>query len=278
MMPGGQTVRNATLKPRSRTFGQAGSAVTSPALAAHAGLVQTSPMTLFRISLLAALIAIVSGCGFHLRSRIMLPADVGPVQVTSRTSYSTLAEQVANGLRASGASIAPEDATDVAALSIISERWGNRAIAIDANGRAQEYSLRFAAIFMLTRADGSVLVPQQVIELSRDYVSPPQNATGTDTEREILAEELRREMAASILRRVDSVVRARLQNPVQDPAAPTSTSTSDSEEMTMPAPAQDGDAPASLQLEAQPPAASEAMPAPVEASPAVEPAHSDDPT
>ena len=55
-------------------------------------------------------------------------------------------------------------------------------------------------------ADAVTLV--EVIELSRDYVSPPQNSTGTTTEREVLADELRREMAASILRRVDGVVRS----------------------------------------------------------------------
>ena len=61
-------------------------------------------------------------------------------------------------------------------------------------------------MFVFKRADGTDLVPQQVVELSRDYVSPPENATGTTTEREILANELRREMAASILRRVDGVI------------------------------------------------------------------------
>lgn len=54
-------------------------------------------------------------------------------------------------------------------------------------------------------------MPQQVIELSRDYVSPPTDATGTTTEREILANELRREMSASIIRRIDSVVRAEIE-------------------------------------------------------------------
>ena len=41
---------------------------------------------------------------------------------------------------------------------------------------------------MFRRADGSILVPQQVVELSRDYVSPPVNVTGTTTEREVLAD------------------------------------------------------------------------------------------
>ncbi|HHW4675446.1 MAG TPA: LPS assembly lipoprotein LptE, partial [Xylella fastidiosa subsp. pauca] len=35
--------------------------------------------------------------------------------------------------------------------------------------------------------------------------------TGTTTEREILANELRRDMSASILRRIDSVIRSRLE-------------------------------------------------------------------
>ena len=57
-------------------------------------------------------------------------------------------------------------------------------------------------------ADGSDMVPQQVIELSRDYISVPTNSSGTEGEREILSRELRREMAASILRRVDAASRA----------------------------------------------------------------------
>lgn len=94
---------------------------------------------------------------------------------------------------------------------MLSERWGDLPIAIDSQGRAQEYSLRYAVIFIFRREDGSELVPQQVIELSRDYVSPPTDATGTTTEREILADELRREMSASIIRRIDSVVRAEIE-------------------------------------------------------------------
>ena len=71
-------------------------------------------------------------------------------------------------------------------------------------------------IFSFTHPDGTVLVPEQVIEISRDYVSEPIDATGTATEREILADELRREMSASILRRIDSVIRARMQEKPAD--------------------------------------------------------------
>lgn len=176
-------------------------------------------MTRFRLLLPLVLVFSLAACGFHLRNHIALPADVVAVKVVSNVRYSQLTELVERGLETAGATIAPEAQEDVATLRILSERWGDQPIAIDELGRAQEYSLRYAAIFVFQKADGSVLVPQQVVELSRDYVSPPQDATGTTTEREILADELRREMAASILRRIDGVIRS---TPVAPPpvAAP----------------------------------------------------------
>ena len=151
----------------------------------------------------------LGACGFHLRERIALPEDAPPVRVLSSTPYSALVALLERNLRNAGAAVAEgTDNTDVLRLEVLSERWGDLPIAIDERGRAQEFSLRYATVFTAVRADGTVLVPQQSVELARDYVSPPENATGTSSEREILADELRREMAASILRRLDSVVRA----------------------------------------------------------------------
>lgn len=150
----------------------------------------------------------LAGCGFHLRDRLALPDDTPPVRVISTTPYSELVTILERNLRNAGARVAEAEAKGVARLEVVSERWGDLPIAIDERGRAQEFSLRYATIFSFRLADGTELVPQQSVELARDYVSPPEDATGTSTEREILADELRREMAASILRRVDSVVRA----------------------------------------------------------------------
>lgn len=174
-------------------------------------------MIRFRLPVLVLALVFLAGCGFHLRNRIALPSDLGPVRVVgASTSYSALVTSLSRGLQAAGATLAAppgEDAAtsedaQVATLRIMSERWGDLPIAIDQFGRSQEYSLRYAVVFAFKRADGTDLVPQQVVELSRDYVSQPDNATGTTTEREVLADELRREMAASILRRIDGVVRS----------------------------------------------------------------------
>jgi len=160
---------------------------------------------------------LISGCGFHLRNSLTLPEDTPAVRVESVQPYSELAKLLRRRLQAIGATVLSENGPTLSAddpsqtfarLAIHAERWGELPTAIDTGGRAQEYRLRYAVIFSFILADGSVLVPQQAIELSRDYTSQPTDATGTSTEREILAQELRRDMAASILRRVDSVARA----------------------------------------------------------------------
>lgn len=167
----------------------------------------------------------LSACGFHLRNTLTLPEDAPAVKVDSAVRYSELVKHLNRGLRASGASVIEDEAPvaegrqPFAHLRIRSERWGDLPIAIDGRGRAQEYSLRYAVIFSFAHPDGTVLVPEQVIEISRDYISQPSDVTGTATERELLADELRREMSASILRRIDSVIRARLQESAASPDA-----------------------------------------------------------
>ena len=112
---------------------------------------------------------------------------------------------------------ATEDTTDATVLDLLGEQWGDRPIALDELGRAQEYSLRYAVTFEVRKPDGTTPVPRQTIELARDYVSNPVQSIGTEGEREILQGELRREMVASVLRRLDAVARR-----ATDVPAPTS--------------------------------------------------------
>ena len=75
-------------------------------------------------------------------------------------------------------------------------------------GRAQEFSLRYAVVFSMRRGDDTVVVPQQAVELARDYLAPAVDSIGKASERELLVRELRRDMAAAILRRVDAATKS----------------------------------------------------------------------
>jgi len=160
-------------------------------------------------ALLLATFAVLSGCGFHLRGALSLPPGLEEIQIKARDPYSALARSLERSLVHNGVTVVPATDRDayVAVLDVLSERWASRPQSVDQFGRAQEYNLRYAVVFALHNADGDVLVPQQAVELARDYVSAPDDATGIDSERELLTREMQREMNAAILRRIDAAVR-----------------------------------------------------------------------
>lgn len=202
-----------------------------------------------RLIVILALALGLAACGFHLRSALSLPPDLGPVRVVARDPYSPLANSLAIALENAGATPAPEGATEgVATLRIRLEKWGSIPISIDQFGRAQEYTLRYAVMFSLDKPDGTNVVPEQTVELARDYISVPTRSTGTEGEREVLAREMQKEMTASILRRIDAAARA--PRPVGEPAMPPTQAPADAmpadaaPAVPAPAPTEEADAPA----------------------------------
>jgi len=164
---------------------------------------------MIRTASIALLLALgLSACGFHLREALVLPDHMGEVKVTARDAYSPLALSLERALERAGARVVDADTKKrVATLAVRSERWASTPISLDQFGRAQEYTLRYAVVFALVDANGDEIVPQQAVELSRDYISVPTDATGTDTETELLGREMQREMTAAILRRIDAATR-----------------------------------------------------------------------
>ncbi|MEO5565871.1 MAG: hypothetical protein ABIR05_04365, partial [Luteimonas sp.] len=122
------------------------------------------PRLLPCVSVLAA-IALLAGCGFHLRDALLLPPDLGPLQVTSADRDGPLVQQLQLALARAGASMveiagadadaaAPAPAAAPAQLRILSERFGDTPISVDRFGRSQEFNLRYAVVFDLRRGDG----------------------------------------------------------------------------------------------------------------------------
>jgi LPS-assembly lipoprotein len=148
----------------------------------------------------------LTACGFHPRAKLDLPDTLGPVRVQSSDPYSPLALELTTALTRAGAIPASGDAPS-AILKITNERTINVPLSIDQLARVREYVTRYHVDFVLQGADGLPVFAPQSIELSREYGFDVNASAGSPAEQELIRKELRRDMEAAILRRIEVALR-----------------------------------------------------------------------
>jgi LPS-assembly lipoprotein len=164
------------------------------------------PESCMRLSFLLLSALVLSGCGFHPRAELKLPESVGPIAVQTADPYSPLGLELAATLERAGISAAPEGMPS-AQLRIGEESWSTKPLSVDELARVREYITRYRVQFSLVDAGGNVLVAPQTLELSREYTYDITASAGSPAEQELIQRELRRDMQAAILRRLDVVLR-----------------------------------------------------------------------
>lgn len=175
------------------------------------------------VLIVALLVAgtMLAGCGFQLRgaSSVRLPPELKVMRVTMGTGYPPLLVEVRNSLRILGSVRVTEDvAAPVPVLSLLNEQSRSEVLSIDSTGRINAYLLNYRVDFLLTGADGKTLLTRQAVKLQREYTFDRLAVLATERQREFLQNEMRRDAAQQILRRLASLNQAR--EPKRDAAQP----------------------------------------------------------
>jgi LPS-assembly lipoprotein len=179
--------------------------MTAPRVASPIAAEKTVVM---KTALAAVLLLALAACGFHPRTHTVLPIKLGPTKVVVPDAFSPLADELARALDRAGVPAA--DATDATAtvLRVTRESWSTRPVAVDQDARAREYEIHYIVSFVLNGPDGKVLLDKQTIEQSREFSYDAQASAGSPAEQELIYRELRRDMEAAILRRIEYSLRA----------------------------------------------------------------------
>ena len=148
----------------------------------------------------------LTACGFHPRAKLDLPDTLGPVRVQTADPYSEIGLELATALTRAGATPATGDGP-AAVLKISNETTTNSPLSVDQFARVREYVTRYHVDFVLVGADGTPVIDAQSITLSREYNFDVNASAGSPAEQELIAHELRRDMEAAILRRIEIALR-----------------------------------------------------------------------
>ncbi|MFY2765292.1 LPS assembly lipoprotein LptE [Arenimonas sp. MALMAid1274] len=160
-----------------------------------------------RVLVLVCLVVALSACGFRPRASLALATELGPVKVQTADPYSPLGQGLSTALARAGAQPAV-DGQPASVLRVLGETLDTRPLVVDERAQVREYETRYRVQFDLQGADGATLIPQQVVELRREFTYDSVASVGSPAEQQLIQAELRRDMQAAILRRVDAVLRA----------------------------------------------------------------------
>ena len=172
----------------------------------------TKAVRLFQSSLLLGFVLMLGGCGFHLRENAALPPEMNRVHLDVRGD-SYFQRHLARALEVSGATIEDSPGPGIAELRVPTARFSRESLTAGGYVRITEASVRYNVRFEVLGADGRVLVPNQSIEMSREYSYDASNAVGNASQVEALQRGLNDDMVQAILFRLQAAGRHELAAP-----------------------------------------------------------------
>jgi LPS-assembly lipoprotein len=157
-----------------------------------------------RAGALAGVIALgLSGCGFHLEGRYVLPSSLAAVRLEAVDTQSDFYINLRQDLRAAGARIVSDRKDPSAAvINVTQDGTANTILAVSTLNVPTEYELTYTVSFSVQAAGGRQLVAPQTRTLVQAYSYSESEQLAKQREAEVLTAALARELAGVVMRQL----------------------------------------------------------------------------
>lgn len=164
-------------------------------------------MTALRLTILFLFASLLSGCGFHLRGAVDLPANYQRMAIEGVSPYSDLGLKLKRDLQANGVEVVEAAGAQVI-LKLSQVSYQRRLLSVSAlSGKTAEYELHYSLKMSVRDRQGNVLVPEQPLQQLRDYVFEQGNVLATGNQEAQLRKDMVRDLVSQILRRLQARAR-----------------------------------------------------------------------
>ncbi|MEZ5543022.1 MAG: hypothetical protein R3F42_13415 [Pseudomonadota bacterium] len=157
--------------------------------------------------LLLLVAVLLAGCGFHLRGSADLPPAMAVTHIQGIRPFGTLADDFSAALRLRGVKVTDRAHLATALLQIIEDRTDKDVLSVDIHGNVLEYELRQTIRFAVTAADGTTVVPEQSVALSRDYIFSSTDVLGKQREEQVVRATLQENLVGMAMLRIAAAAR-----------------------------------------------------------------------
>jgi LPS-assembly lipoprotein len=152
----------------------------------------------------AAAALLLAGCGFHLEGSTPLPAVVKTPYLEAPDPQSDFVQYLRHDLLSNGAQLMYEKTHASAVVSILSDRVVRRAVSVSTVNRVNQYEVTYRIAFTVT-SQGKELLPPQELTATRAYSFDETLLLAKGHEEDILRQDMARNLAEEVMRRLSSL-------------------------------------------------------------------------
>ena len=157
-------------------------------------------------SALAATVALLSGCGFHLRGPQALDFATVHINVPEQSEFGA---QLRRLIATTGTTRVEEDAARAEArLQILANDRGREILSLTGAGKVREYQLVQALRFQLLDRAGKALIPPTGLSARREYTFDDSQVLGKEQEEALLYRDMQNDLVQQLMRRLGAARRS----------------------------------------------------------------------
>lgn len=166
--------------------------------------------------LLVLLVAVLGGCGWHLRGQGDAPQHIDSLHIGGRPVDAELLRDLQRDLEALGIAVR-DNANDAQySLVVLDQKSRKRTATLSGRARISELELIEEVEFTVLAKDGSEVIPPAIVRDDRVFEYNEDNVLAADDEAQLL----RREMRANLVRQIISYLQRIGPEPADDASAP----------------------------------------------------------
>ena len=150
------------------------------------------------------LVAVVTGCGFHLQGRQPMPEAFSFTYIDTKDEQTDFVQDLRKALIASGSKVIRTQGSSGATVTVHEDELTERILSVSARNIPTEYELTYRVKFSVT-ANGKTLIDDEEISATRDFSFEESQLLAKEREQEILREALARDLVALVMRRLASL-------------------------------------------------------------------------
>lgn len=138
---------------------------------------------------------------------MVIPAELKETRIVGVAEYAPLALELKRVLTNAGAKVLSAKTKAASTIVIYQDSYKRRVLSVDSQGRAAEYGLIYTVSFRVNNEAGKPIVPNQQIELNRDFRFDPDAVLAKDTEEKQIRADMIRMAVRQLMRRVDAILK-----------------------------------------------------------------------